>query len=261
MQLHILASGSTGNAVLVEMGGKQLLIDAGISARRIERGLSEVGIQVDRLDGVLITHEHSDHIKGIEVLVRKHHIPVYARPATWEAMNCRDKIPREYQKDLGSSLDIGAVKVVPFATSHDAADPVGFCFYFQDYKWVLATDLGIVTPGVEKALAYADVAILEANHDVDMLRNGPYPLFLKTRIRSRVGHLSNHEAGQILARTPRQRAMQVFLAHLSQQNNLPQLAERTVREVLQKSGCAVGEDIILHRTYPDATISLSAPDK
>lgn len=256
MQLHILASGSTGNAVLIEMGGRKILIDAGISARRIERGLSEVGIQLSNLDGILITHEHSDHIKGIEVLVRKHHLPVYARPATWGAMRGRDKIPREYRRELGDSLDVGAIKIVPFAISHDAADPVGFCFYYQQTKWVLATDLGVVTRSVEEALAYADVAILESNHDVEMLQAGPYPQFLKQRIKSSVGHLSNHDAGQLLARTPRQRVMQVFLAHLSQQNNLPPLAERTVREVLEKSDCAVGEEIILNRTYPDCTISL-----
>lgn len=256
MQLHILASGSTGNAVLIEMGGRTLLIDAGISARRIERGLSEVGIQVANLDGVLITHEHSDHIKGIEVLVRKHHVPVYARPATWGAMRGRDRIPREYRLELGDSLDVGAIKIVPFAISHDAAEPVGFCFYYQQTKWVLATDLGVVTRSVENALAYADVVILESNHDVEMLQAGPYPQFLKQRIKSTLGHLSNHEAGQILARTPHQGVMQVFLAHLSQQNNLPHLAESTVSKVLQEGGCGVGEEIILHRTYPDCTASL-----
>jgi phosphoribosyl 1,2-cyclic phosphodiesterase len=256
MQIHILASGSTGNAVLIEMGGRKILIDAGISARRIERGLSEVGIQVANLDGVLITHEHSDHIKGIEILVRKHHVPVYARPATWGAMRNRDRIDREYRRDLGDSLDIGAMKVVPFAISHDAVDPIGFCFYYQQTKWVLATDLGVVTQSVEDALAYADVAILESNHDVDMLQAGPYPQFLKQRIKGKLGHLSNHDAGQILARTPRQPVMQVFLAHLSQKNNQPQLAERTVRKVLQDCGCGVGEEIILHRTYPHCTTSL-----
>jgi phosphoribosyl 1,2-cyclic phosphodiesterase len=256
MQLHILASGSTGNAVLIEMGGRKLLIDAGISNRRIERGLTAAGIQIADLDGVLITHEHSDHIKGIQVLVKRHHLPVYARPATWAAMPGQDKIPRELRRELGESLDMGGLKIVPFPISHDAVDPVGFCFYYKNIKWVLATDLGIVTRGVAEALAYADVAILESNHDLEMLKTGPYPSFLKQRIKGKQGHLSNHDAGQILAHIPRQRAMQVFLAHLSQQNNHPQLAERTVSDVLCSCGCEVGEDIILHRTYPDRMVSL-----
>jgi len=256
MQLHILASGSTGNAVLIELGGRKLLIDAGISARRIEHGLNDVGIQLADLDGVLITHEHSDHVKGIPVLVKRHNLPIYARSATWEALPGNDKIPRECRRELRDSLDFGPVKVVPFATSHDAADPVGFCFYYQNIKWVLATDLGIVTRTVAQALANADVAVLESNHDVEMLRVGPYPAFLKQRIKGKQGHLSNHDAGQILAHIPRQRVMQVFLAHLSQHNNHPRLAEKTVSQVLQNYGCEVGEEIVLHRTYPNCTASL-----
>jgi phosphoribosyl 1,2-cyclic phosphodiesterase len=256
MQLHILASGSTGNSVLIELGRRKLLIDAGISARRIERSLAEVGISVSALDGLLITHEHSDHIKGIQTLMKKHHLPVYARAATWEAMGGLDKIPSECRRELGERLDIGGVKIEPFPISHDAVDPVGYCFYYQDVKWVIATDLGVITRGAAEALAYADVAILEANHDVEMLQTGPYPYFLKQRIKSKQGHLSNHDAGQILAHIPRKPVMQVFLAHLSKQNNRPHLAERTVSQVLQKSGCEVGEEIVLHRTYPDCTVSL-----
>jgi phosphoribosyl 1,2-cyclic phosphodiesterase len=257
MQLHILASGSTGNSVFVELGGRKLLIDAGISARRIENGLKEAGIQLSDLDGVLITHEHSDHIKGIQVLVKRHRMPVYARAATWESISGYVKIPKECRRELGDSLNFGGLKVVPFSISHDAADPVGFCFYYKNIKWVLATDLGIVTRNVEQALSYADLAVLESNHDTEMLRSGPYPAFLKQRIKGRQGHLSNYDAGQILAHIPRKQVMQVFLAHLSQQNNRPYLAEQTVSQVLQKYGCGVGEEIILHRTYPDCTVSLA----
>ncbi|MEN6461254.1 MAG: MBL fold metallo-hydrolase [Syntrophomonas sp.] len=256
MQIHILASGSTGNAVFIEMGGHKILIDAGISARRIERGLAEVGIKVTDLDGILITHEHSDHIKGLDVLVRKHQLPVYARPATWEAIPCCHKLPGSCCRELGDSLGVGDVQIMPFAISHDAVDPVGFCFYYRDFKCVLATDLGVTTPIVEKALARADAVILEANHDVEMLRTGPYPQFLKQRIKSKVGHLSNLEAAQVLAGIPRQKVMQVFLAHLSQKNNHPQLAQNTISNILMDHGCLVGEEVILHRTYPDSTVSL-----
>lgn len=256
MQIHIIASGSTGNAALMLFGNRKILIDAGISARRIEQGLAAVGTHPADLDAILITHEHSDHVKGIQVLTKRHRVPVYTRPATWEAIPGGDKIPGDCRRDLGEYLDMGPVKIVPFATSHDAVDPVGFCLYYRNTKWVLATDLGEVTPGISEALAYADLAILESNHDPEMLQTGPYPAFLKQRIRSRQGHLSNQQAGQILAQIPRQNVMQVFLAHLSQQNNHPHLAERTVSEVLHRSGCGVGRDIILHRTYPDRTSSL-----
>jgi Metal-dependent hydrolases of the beta-lactamase superfamily I len=255
MQLHILASGSTGNAVLIELGGRKFLIDAGISARRIEQGLAKAGIAVSDLDGLLITHEHYDHIKGIPVLIKRHRIPVYARAAAWEALSNLGSIPGECRRELGERLDMGAVKIMPFPISHDAADPVGFCFYYRNLKWVIATDMGVITRGAAEALACADVAVLEANHDEEMLQTGPYPPYLKKRIKSKYGHLSNHDAGQILAHIPRQRVMQVFLAHLSQQNNHPYLAETTVSQVLQKSGCAVGEEIILHRTYPDSLVS------
>lgn len=256
MQVHILASGSTGNAIFIEMGGHKLLIDAGISTRRIERGLAEVGIRAADLDGILITHEHSDHIKGLDVLVRKHQIPVYARPAAWEAIPCRNKLPGSCCRELEDSLEIGDVQILPFAISHDAADPVGFRFYYRNFKCVLATDLGETTPVVEKALAMADAVILEANHDAEMLRTGPYPQFLKQRIKSRVGHLSNVQAAEILAAIPRRKVMQVFLAHLSQKNNHPQLAKKTVADILKNYGCLVGEEIILNRTYPDGTASL-----
>lgn len=128
MQLHILASGSTGNAVLIELGGRKFLIDAGISARRIEQGLAKAGIAVSDLDGLLITHEHYDHIKGIPVLIKRHRIPVYARAAAWEALSNLGSIPGECRRELGERLDMGAVKIMPFPISHDAADPVGFCF-------------------------------------------------------------------------------------------------------------------------------------
>ncbi|MGI5921290.1 MAG: MBL fold metallo-hydrolase [Syntrophomonadaceae bacterium] len=256
MQIHILASGSSGNAVFIELGGCKLLIDAGISARRIERGLAAVGVRAGDLDGVLITHEHSDHIQGLDVLIRRHHLPVYARPATWSAIPCRSKLPGSCCLELEETLEKGPVYITPFSISHDAADPVGFCFYYRNYKWVLATDLGVVTPNVREALTRADAVVLEANHDVEMLQKGPYPQFLKQRIKSKVGHLSNFDAAQLLATIPRQPVMEVFLAHLSQKNNHWQLAENTVLRVLKDHGLAAEEEIKLHRTYPDATASL-----
>jgi len=256
MQLHVLASGSTGNGVFIEIGERRFLIDAGISARRIERGLAEIGVSLASLDGIFITHEHNDHISGLPVLAKRHHLPVYTRPATWDVITSVTRIPPECRRDLGESINFGPVKVIPFPVSHDAVDPIGFCFCYANWKWVLATDLGVITRGAAQALAYADVAVIESNHDVEMLANGPYPAFLKKRIRGKQGHLSNQDAGQILARIPRVKKMQVFLAHLSQHNNHPQVAEQTVTEILTNHNCLVGESIVLHRTYPDRTASL-----
>ncbi|MGE5544675.1 MAG: MBL fold metallo-hydrolase [Bacillota bacterium] len=251
MQIQILASGSSGNAIFFELGHTRLLIDAGISARRIERGLASIGIKAGDLDAILITHEHTDHISGVEVLARKHHLPVYARPRTWNMLRFKDKLDRDCRWELPDSMGIGQVEVVPFPISHDAADPVGFCLYYHRSKYVVATDLGVVTPVVREAMAYADTVVLETNHDLDMLNSGPYPFYLKRRISSAVGHLSNSDAADLLTGIPRKSSMQVFLAHLSRQNNLPELAERTVSQRLQEHGCEVGYEVILHMTYPD----------
>lgn len=256
MQIHILASGSTGNAVFLELGGTRLLIDAGISCRRIERGLNEVGSSVEELDAILITHEHTDHIKGLDVLVRKHCIPVYARSRTWEMIRFRDRLPLDCCQELGRDLELGNTYIEAFATSHDAVEPVGFCFYYQQMKWVVATDLGFVSDGVGKALQNADLVVLESNHDPEMLRNGPYPEFLKQRIRSKKGHLSNHDAAQALAKTNCRTGAHVFLAHLSQKNNRIDVAASTVNDILRQHGCDVGHDIQLHPTYPDRIVSL-----
>lgn len=257
MQIYVLASGSTGNATLFHFGKTKILVDAGISTRRIERGLAGIGIRVGELDGVLITHEHTDHIKGLDVLIRKYQLPVYAREKTWEGIACRDKLPAECRIEMKNSFNLGAVKIEPFSISHDAIDPVGFCFYHRQGKYVMATDLGMVTEVVERALEMSDLVVLESNHDLKMLNEGPYPFFLKERIRSQKGHLSNHDAGQLLTRISRKNKMQVFLAHLSQQNNYPALAEKTVREILLKNNCDVGRELILHRTYPDRIASLT----
>ncbi|MGI6551075.1 MAG: MBL fold metallo-hydrolase [Syntrophomonadales bacterium] len=251
MQIQILASGSSGNAVFFELGNTRILIDAGISARRIERGLASIGVKAGDLDAILITHEHSDHISGVDVLARRHHLPVYARPRTWNMLRFRDKLDSDCCRELSGSLGIGQVKVVPFPISHDAVDPVGFCLYHQQMKYVIATDLGVVTPVVKEALACADAVVLEANHDLEMLKNGPYPFYLKRRIRSEVGHLSNNDAADLLTGIPRKSTMQVFLAHLSRQNNLPALAERIVRQRLSEHGCDVGHEVVIHMTYPD----------
>jgi len=255
LQIHILASGSSGNAIFLAFNQVKLLIDVGISARRIESELAGLGVKASELNGILITHEHSDHIKGLDVLARRHSIPIYAREATWNVIPCRDKLSSRYCRIIDEMFSIGEVEVEAFNILHDAVDPVGFVFWSAKRKYVVATDLGVVTNEVEEKLAYADAVILESNHDLNMLMNGSYPLYLKKRIRGNKGHLSNHDAGYALAKIPRNRPMQVFMAHLSQHNNHPDVAENTIREILSRHNCRVGEEVFLHRTYPRRTSS------
>lgn len=255
MQVHVLASGSTGNSIFLDFNHTKILVDAGISTRRIKNSLADLGVSIEELDGVFITHEHRDHVSGLATMTKKYNTPIYASMNTWGAMYCRDLIPDECCKVLTGSMDIGKIKVDPFGISHDAADPVGFRFYHEDKKCSVVTDLGFVTEGVKEAIAFSDILVLESNHDTDMLEKGPYPWHLKRRILSNRGHLSNFDAGWTLARLERKPSMQVFLAHMSQQNNDPELAMETVSNILTQHGCKLGSEIALYKTYPDRIVS------
>ena len=259
MNVHVLASGSTGNAVFLRFGETRLLVDTGISLRRIKNALAGLGEAIENIDGVLITHEHQDHVKGLLNLTKKYRLPVYTRPGTWQGIACRDELPDECCRTIEASLDIGQVKVEPFSISHDANEPVGYNFFYRQRKCSVATDLGFVTEGVKKALALSDLMVLESNHDVDMLRQGSYPWYLKRRIMSNRGHLSNMDAGWTLARLERKNHTKVFLAHLSQENNRPEIAETTVRGILEDQGLCMKEDVELYLTYPDRVASLERP--
>lgn len=255
MQVHVLASGSTGNAIFLDFKHTKILVDAGISTRRIKNSLAELGVSIEELDGVVITHEHRDHVSGLATMTKKYHVPIYASMNTWGAMYCRDLMPEECCKVLPKSLQIGQVRVDPFSISHDAADPVGFRFFNENLKYSVVTDLGFVTEEVREAIALSDILVLESNHDLNMLENGPYPWHLKRRILSNRGHLSNYDAGWTLARLERKPTMQVFLAHMSQKNNDPELAMETVSTILTEQGCQLGSEIQLHRTYPNRIVS------
>ena len=255
MQVHVLASGSTGNAIFLDFKHTRILVDAGISTRRIKNSLAELGTSIEELDGVFITHEHRDHVSGLATMSKKYNVPIYASMNTWSAMYCRELMPDQCCKVLTESMDIGQVKVEPFSISHDAADPVGYKFYNGSSKCSVVTDLGIVTETVNQAIAFSDVLVLESNHDVAMLEKGPYPWHLKRRILSNRGHLSNLAAGWALAALEKKPSMQVFLAHMSQKNNDPELAMHTVGTILTQQGCTLGSEIQLYRTYPDRIVS------
>ncbi|MBR1761398.1 MAG: MBL fold metallo-hydrolase [Schwartzia sp.] len=235
MRVSVLASGSKGNAVFVEMDGARVLVDAGVGVRRVGRALSSLSVSLDALDAVFITHEHSDHVAGLRTLLRHTGAPVYARPGTLRALaGSGGDWPEERLFAIHDAVDIGPLRVSAFAIPHDAADPVGYQIT-GSRKCTVATDLGYVTDGVRAAMEGADVLVFEANHDRAMLRKGPYPWPLKQRILGNHGHLANDEAGRAIARL-RARPQKIILAHLSETNNRPAIAEETVSHVLAESG-------------------------
>ncbi len=233
MQVSVLASGSKGNAIFIEMDGTRLLVDAGVGVRRVARELGELSVPLESLDAIFITHEHSDHVKGLETILKRTAAPVYTRPGTIRAM-ATDNLPEDRLLPIHDAVDIGALRVSSFDIPHDAADPVGYEIT-GSRKCTVATDLGFVTDTVRSAMEGADVLVFEANHDRQMLRQGPYPWPLKQRILGNRGHLANDETGRAIARL-RTRPEKIILAHLSETNNRPNIAEETVSRVLAESG-------------------------
>ena len=237
MTVTVLASGSTGNCTLITEGGTHLLLDAGITARRIESGLREHGVTQDRLAAILITHEHTDHIKGLEVLLRHCDAPVYAIAPVADAL--RKMVPgadgRVCAIEPDCAVLIGETAVTPFAVSHDSAGCCGYRVSGESGSFGCCTDLGVVTEDVCCALTGVDCAIIEANHDLTMLRTGPYPAFLKKRIRSAHGHLSNDDAAQLAVYLAETGTRVLILGHLSRHNNTPGEALRTVQLALDAS--------------------------
>ncbi|MFM9280818.1 MBL fold metallo-hydrolase [Paenibacillus jiagnxiensis] len=236
----VLSSGSTGNATVVRNEDTTIMIDAGLSAKRIEELLQERELSGGDLDGILVTHEHSDHIKGLGAVARKYSLPVYANEKTWAAMGKSiGAIEDENRRILetGATMEFGSLRVESFGISHDAAEPVGYSFYDGPEKLSVATDLGYVSDKVKQAISKADVLVLEANHDVEMLRMGRYPWNIKRRILSDIGHLSNEMAGAILSELLDGYTKRTYLAHLSRDHNMMELAKITVRGAMEDRGC------------------------
>lgn len=254
MKFSVLASGSTGNAIYVETEEARLLIDAGLSGKRIEQLMSEVDIDPTSLDALLVTHEHADHIKGLGIMARRYNLPIFANGPTWDVLPPLIGEVNEAQKQIfetGAVKQFGNLTVESFGISHDAAEPMGFCFYEGDLKLSLTTDTGYVSEKVKAKISGSDVMIFESNHDVEMLRMGSYPWSIKRRILSDYGHLSNEMAGDALIDIMNGDTDRVYLAHLSKDNNIPQLAHLTVKNILEEHGITEGKDITLFETYPD----------
>ena len=234
MRLVSIASGSSGNCIYIGTDNTHILVDVGISNKRIEQGLNEIGIKGSELDGVVITHEHSDHVKGLGALARKHGIPIYGTKETWKEIETM-KYLGEYPKELFSPIlpdtefSIGDMKIEPFRIDHDAANPVAYRIS-NTYKSVaVVTDLGHFDQYIIEHLQRLDALLLESNHDVRMLETGPYPYYLKQRILSDYGHLSNDNAGKLLNYILHDKMKYILLGHLSKENNYEKLAYETVK--------------------------------
>ena len=240
-----MASGSSGNCTLVSEGKTHILIDAGISARRITNGLKELGLTPAELAGIFITHEHSDHIAGLATLLKKYPVPIYATGATGRQIAYRTAGAEEHLRAVvpGRPLELGALELTAFSTPHDAADSVGYTVSDGRRRLAVVTDLGEVTPQVLQAVSGAELALLETNYEPDWLRSGPYPGYLKARILGGRGHLSN-EDGAALARTLADRGTrQLVLGHLSKENNTPARALDTVCLWLGAAGFQPQKDV------------------
>lgn len=243
VRVDVLGSGSRGNCTLVQAGRTRLLIDAGLSRREVARRLDTVGVAVDDLDAVLLTHAHGDHVRGVPVLCRRHAVPVVAHEDTFREAGLEDEsLPEWLALEPGRPMILGDVTVEPFMVPHDAETTVGFRLESEGVAVGYCTDLGHVTALVRQRLSDLDVLVLESNHDLEMLRDGPYPWSLKQRVGGRHGHLSNEASAELLADVLGPRLRHVALAHLSETNNEPELALAHAREVLRRGG---RDDVIL----------------
>jgi len=237
LSVCMLASGSKGNAIYVSDGSTTLLIDAGLSGVEIERRLQANNLDPRNIDAMIVSHEHTDHIKGVGILSRRFDLPVYISETTHREANLSiGKINDIREFKCGRSFTINTLDVHPFSTTHDAKDPAGFTIFHNGLKIGIATDLGIATAMVKHNLKECGLLILEANHDTEMLMNGPYPWSLKQRIKGRTGHLSNEASRELLSELKHDKLQHVILAHLSETNNTPAKALREVRPALK--GCS-----------------------
>lgn len=234
MRLCSIASGSSGNCIYVGTEATHLLVDAGISGKKIEGGLNEIDLTGREIDGILITHEHADHIAGLGVIARKYHIPIYATKGTIEAIKKYGNVGK-IDEELFRILEpdkktiIKDMVINPMRISHDAAEPVGYRFTYGNKRVAVCTDLGVYNDYTVECLKGLDAILLEANHDVNMLQVGPYPYYLKQRILGDKGHLSNENSGKLLCRILHDNLKKIFLGHLSKENNFPELAYEAVR--------------------------------
>ena len=243
-----LFSSSSGNCIFVGGSGGGILIDAGVSAKRIKTALAAQGIDLSSIAAIFVTHEHSDHIAGLRVLAGTHHIDVYASAGTLDALEDMDVLNDKYtaRPVPYSGMEIGGMFVRPFPISHDVREGVGYSVMTADGRRAcVVTDTGVITPEILSATQGSDLVMIESNHDIRMLENGPYPYYLKRRILSSRGHLSNDACAETVTKLLESGSTRFLLGHLSRENNFPLLAAETSRSALTLQGATEGRDYLL----------------
>lgn len=259
MRFSVLASGSTGNSVYIENDEHAFLVDAGFSAKKMESLLAGIDRSMQQVDAIFVTHEHSDHIKGIGVLARKYKVPIYANEKTWQAMEgLVGNIPMEqrFHFTMETVQTFGSIDIQSFAVSHDAADPMFYTFHENNRKLAIITDTGYVSDRMKGFIHGADAFVFESNHDVSMLQMGRYPWSVKRRILSDVGHVSNEDAAVAMSEVVDEKETYIYLSHLSKDNNMKDLARLTVAQTLETCGIRTGEFVHLVDTDADAPTKL-----
>ena len=255
LKFSILSSGSGGNSVYIEADGKRILIDAGLSEKKLSQRMAHIDRSLNGLDAVFATHEHTDHIRGLGPLLRKHQLSLYTTEGTYKrACHSLGKLPGFTPIRAGQPVEFGELIVEPYATPHAAEESVAFVIHYRGLRLGIATDLGKVTAEVTSKLQKLDALLIESNHDVDMLDAGPYPWVTKRRIKSDVGHLSNEACGEILSSVKHSGLRLVVLMHMSETNNHPELARITAHQAL---GQDTPEMIIAEQNHPTPLMSLS----
>lgn len=249
MKFCSLYSGSSGNSIFIASDNAKVLIDAGLAGKKIDDALKHIGEEASSIDGIFITHEHIDHIKGVGVLSRKYDIPIYANDNTWAVMEKNIGKIKEHNiriMDRRTSIVINDLEIRSFNIPHDAIAPVGYTVSSAGKNASVVTDFGVFTEEIRDNIIDSDIILLESNHDVNMLRMGPYPYNLKLRVLGENGHLSNEDCGSaIVSLLKNNKKKQIMLGHLSGTNNHPDLAYQTVVDVLSANGIRPGDDVTL----------------
>lgn len=258
-------SGSSGNCYYLSTGTDALIIDIGVGIRSLKREFTDYGISLSSIHNILITHDHTDHVKSVGSMSDQYHLPVYATHLVHEGIFrnrfIKKKVHEPYIRyiDKGVTTQIGEFTVTPFGVPHDASDNAGYIIKNNGKTFTIITDCGHITEEMPSIISNTDYLVIEANHDLEMLKNGPYPVYLQRRISGPNGHLSNDACGHVLAENFTSHLRHVWLCHLSEKNNTPELARKTVEDILAENNITVGEDLeltVLKRTSPTGPFEL-----
>ncbi|PXW89776.1 phosphoribosyl 1,2-cyclic phosphodiesterase [Streptohalobacillus salinus] len=259
LSYSVLASGSTGNAFYIGTEKEKILVDAGLSGKQLERLLGEINVNPSELSRILVTHEHSDHIKGLGIFARRYNLPIYANAKTWQAMD--DKLGKltldqKFTFNMEDVQSFNGMDVESFGVSHDAAEPMFYTFHHEGKKVSLVTDLGYVSDRIKKTVEDSDALVFEANHDVSMLQMGRYPWSVKRRILGDSGHVSNEDCAIALEDIITDKTKRIYLAHLSKDNNMKDLARMAVEQHLLEKDFPINHGLTIHDTDPSVATTL-----